>query len=193
MERLRTADAQRNLTAELNRLLRTNQVALRNRIIELLQSTDPAIIMQFEAAERDPKLNLSIISVISDCRNELAARVLLSHNQGPTRQGIQNLMNAAEALHIADQNLFGDESPRFISDKSAAPNELALELYRLLDQKGTEGVRQKIGEIFSRPGADMRNFRESNALAAAERHFRGEAEKDPSSKAAAILKIIETF
>lgn len=183
MERVRTPNVQNNLTTELNRLARTNQEALRSRIMELLQSTDPATIMQFEASRRDPRLDLLIIGVIVDCKNELTAQVLLHHNQGPTRQGVQNLMNAAKALKPSDQDLLDEEN--------AQPNDLAAQLYRLLEQRGTDGVRARISTIVSRPGADMQNFQASTALSAATRHFREEAERDPSSKAAAILKIIE--
>lgn len=185
MERVRTPNVQNNLTTELNRLARTNQKALHDRIMELLQSTDPATIMQFEAAERDSKLNLLIIGIIADCRNELRTRVLLEYTQCPTRQGVQNLMNAAKALKLSDRDLSDDE-------ESAQPNDLAAQLYRLFEQRGTDGVTTLVRTIVSRPGADMRNFRESTALSAAVRHFRDEAERDPSSKAAAILKIIET-
>lgn len=97
---------------------------------------------------------------------------------------VANLLEAAEKLARPDQDL--------LDEKNAQPNALAAQLYRLLEQQGTEGVKARVREIFSRPGADMQNFRANSELATAVRHFREEADRDPSSKATAILKIIET-
>lgn len=193
METVRTTNVQNDLTAELNRLARTDIKALRRRITELLQSTTPAVITQFGLTMRDNRLNLEIVSVVVDCKNELMKSVLLNHTQGPTRRGIANLMAAGEKLRPADQDLTDDIAiAKSRAEKPLIqPNGLVKELLELLAQKGEDGVRQKVKAIFAKSGVGTDNLNASNALGHAVDYFRQEEKRDPSGNDAQILKIIE--
>lgn len=189
MEAIRTPNTQNNLTAELNRL-RRNPEALRARVMELLQNPDPAVAMQFEAAMQSGRVDLGVVSMAIDCRHELTSRVLLRHNQGPTRQGVQNLVDAMLKLPPEDQDLLDEESAGSEGEEPL-PTGLASELYELLDLAGEKGVKDRVRAIFTRQGTDLTNLNDSNALGTALDYFRREGKRDPSGKAAIILKIME--
>lgn len=194
METVRTTNVQNNLTAELNRLARTNPTALRNRVMELLQSTDPAVITQFEAAMQSGRVDLGVVSMAIDCRHELTSRALREQSRKPdeTRRGVENLVGALLRLAPSDQDLLDIESAGIKGEEpQLGQNELARELCALLDKQGENGVEQKVRAIFTKPGTDLRSLNESNALGAALYYFRREGKRDPSGKAATILRVIE--
>ncbi len=68
---------------------------------------------------------------------------------------------------------------------------LAAELYNILDKEGEQGVRTKIMQIRSRPGADRKSLTDVQLLRTAIDHFNTEAGADPFGKGAKILRIIE--
>ncbi|MEK7171656.1 MAG: hypothetical protein AAB739_01985 [Patescibacteria group bacterium] len=194
METVRTTNIQNSLTAELNRLAHTNRTTLRCRIMEFLQSTDPIIIARFENAMQDRRLDLGIVSVVIDCRHELTSRAL--HGQGrkldETRRGVENLVDAMLKLPAVDQDLLDVEGTGVRGEEpQLQQNELARELCALLNQQGENGVRQKVRAILTKKGSDVHSLNESNTLGAAIDYFRLEERRDPSGKAATILKIIE--
>lgn len=194
METVRTTTGQPNLTAELNRLVRTNPTALRNRVMELLQSTDPAVVMQFEAAMQSGRVDLGVVSMSIDCRHELTSRALRGQSRklDETRCGIENLVDALLKLPPSDQDLLDIEGAGIKGEEpQLRQNELARELCALLDKQGENGVGQKVRAILTRQGSDVHSLNESNALGAAIDYFRREEKRDPSGKAAIILRVIE--
>lgn len=192
METVRTPTRQPNLVAELNSLARRDQVALRTRVMELLQNSDPAVVMQFEAAMQSGRVDLGVVSMAIDCRHELTPRALRGQGRklDETRRGVENLVVAMLKLAPSDQDLLDEESAGSEGEEPL-PTGLASELYELLDLVGKEGVKQRVRAIFTRQGDDLRSLNESNALGAALDYFRREGKRDPSGKAAIILKIIE--
>ena len=68
---------------------------------------------------------------------------------------------------------------------------LATELYNILDKEGEQGVRTKIMQIRSRPGADRKSLTDVQSLRAAIDYFNAETRADSSSRCSRILRIIE--
>ena len=105
---------------------------------------------------------------------------------------MENLVDAMLKLPAVDQDLLDVEGTGVRGEEpQLQQNELARELCALLNQQGENGVRQKVRAILTKKGSDVHSLNESNTLGAAIDYFRLEERRDPSGKAATILKIIE--